>query len=142
LKKARRIAATVLVSKFVRWAESLGPDPAEEAPRKRVIFRNLHNQEYSLWNCECKAMKTDDHLREVIVCLGSSCFARGNSQHLAAIEAYLQSHGLSDEIRVTGRLCQDECKEGPNLTSCSNHYHNVTSAKLREILQQMSTGAH
>ena len=86
-------------------------------------------------------MPTDDELREIIVCLGSSCFARGNSQHLAAIEAYLQNRGLVDQIRVTGRLCEDECKQGPNLTSCGNHYHEVTAARLREILQQLSTGA-
>jgi NADH:ubiquinone oxidoreductase subunit E len=87
-------------------------------------------------------MPSDDDLRELVVCLGSSCFARGNSQHLAAIEAYLQNRGLKDSVRVTGRLCQDECKNGPNLTSCGCHYHEVTAAKLREILQQLCTGAH
>jgi NADH:ubiquinone oxidoreductase subunit E len=87
-------------------------------------------------------MPSDDDLRELIVCLGSSCFARGNAQHLAAIEAYLQNRGMVDAVRVTGRLCQDECKHGPNLTSCGRHYREVTAAKLREILQQLSSGAH
>jgi NADH:ubiquinone oxidoreductase subunit E len=87
-------------------------------------------------------MLSDDELRELVVCLGSSCFARGNAQHLAAIEAYLQNRGLADAVRVTGRLCQDECKQGPNLTSCGKHHHEVTAAKLREILQQLSLGAH
>jgi NADH:ubiquinone oxidoreductase subunit E len=87
-------------------------------------------------------MPSDDEVRELVVCLGSSCFARGNSMNLAAIETYLQNRGLADSVRVTGRLCQDECKHGPNLTSCGEHFHEVTAAKLREILQQLSTGAH
>jgi len=86
-------------------------------------------------------MPTDTELHELVVCLGSSCFARGNSQHLAAIEAFLQSRGLTDDVRVTGRLCQDECKQGPNLTSCGKHHHEVTAATLREILQRLTTGA-
>jgi NADH:ubiquinone oxidoreductase subunit E len=45
-------------------------------------------------------------------------------------------------VCVTGRLCQDECKHGPNLTCCGRHYHEVTATKLREILQQLSSGAH
>jgi NADH:ubiquinone oxidoreductase 24 kD subunit len=87
-------------------------------------------------------MPLDDDHREIVVCLGSSCFARGNSQHLAAIESYLQARGLADSVHVTGRLCQDECKLGPNLTSCGKHYHEVSPVKLREILQQLGTGAH
>lgn len=84
----------------------------------------------------------EEEEREFVVCLGSSCFARGNSQHLAAIEAYLQKHGLTDTVHVTGRLCQDECKQGPNLISCGRHYHRVTASALREILQQLSAGEH
>jgi NADH:ubiquinone oxidoreductase subunit E len=78
---------------------------------------------------------------EVVVCLGSSCFARGNSQNLSTIEAYLQKNGLCGCVQVRGSLCQDECKMGPNLTVCGAHHHEVTIARLREILQQLSNGA-
>jgi len=78
---------------------------------------------------------------EIVVCLGSSCFARGNAQNLAAIEAWLRNHGLEDKVRVTGSLCQDQCKQGPNLTVDGIHHHEVTPAKLREILQQLPIGA-
>ncbi len=85
-------------------------------------------------------MPSDKDTTEVVVCLGSSCFARGNSEHLAAIESYLQNRGLCDCVRVKGSLCQDECKLGPNLTVGGAHHHEVTPAKLREILQQLSGG--
>ncbi|HUB29239.1 MAG TPA: (2Fe-2S) ferredoxin domain-containing protein [Terracidiphilus sp.] len=71
---------------------------------------------------------------EIVVCLGSSCFARGNSQHLAAIEAYLAGHGLQSSVRLAGCLCQDECKQGPNLVVRGEHIHQINPAKLREIL--------
>lgn len=79
---------------------------------------------------------------EVVVCLGSSCFARGNAQNLNALEAYLQSHMLREYVQIRGCLCQDECKLGPNVTVCGTHHHDVTVSKLREILQQLNRGEH
>ena len=81
-------------------------------------------------------MPTDDGLVEIVVCLGSSCFARGNSENLALINSYIDSNGLKASIRLTGRLCQDECKLGPNLIIGGELYHNVNTARLRELLQQ------
>ena len=71
-----------------------------------------------------------------MVCLGSSCFARGNSENLAIINQHVKNHGLSALIRLTGKLCQDQCKQGPNLSIGGEFYHGVTAAKLRELLQQ------
>lgn len=78
---------------------------------------------------------------EVVVCLGSSCFARGNAQNLSALESYLQSHDLCHCVHIRGSLCQDECKQGPNLTIGGTHHHDVNAARLREILQQLNRGA-
>lgn len=79
---------------------------------------------------------------EVVVCLGSSCFARGNAQNLSAVESWLQTHNLSNCVHIRGCLCQDECKQGPNLTVCGTHHHDVNATKLREILQQLNRGEH
>jgi len=73
---------------------------------------------------------------EIVICLGSSCFARGNAQNLAIIEEFLKDHDLKASVRFSGKLCQDECKVGPNLTIAGETYHEVTEVKLREILQQ------
>lgn len=81
-------------------------------------------------------MASEDGVVEIVVCLGSSCFARGNSENLAILNQHVQSHGLSASIRLTGKLCQDECKQGPNLTIGGKFYHGVTAAQLRELLQQ------
>lgn len=77
---------------------------------------------------------------EVVVCLGSSCFARGNAQNLSALESYLQSHNLCNCVHIRGSLCQDECKQGPNLIVSGTHHHEVDATKLREILQRLKRG--
>jgi NADH:ubiquinone oxidoreductase subunit E len=43
---------------------------------------------------------------------------------------------LNASVRLTGRLCQDECRLGPNLTIGGEFHHGVTAARLRELLQQ------
>jgi len=82
-------------------------------------------------------MASDDGVVEIVVCLGSSCFARGNSENLAIINQHVKTHGLNASIRLTGKLCQDQCKEGPNLSIGGECYHGVTAPKLRELLQQL-----
>jgi len=81
-------------------------------------------------------MLPEDSILEIEVCLGSSCFARGNSENLVIINKYVQSHGLDAYVHLTGRLCQDECKQGPNLTIGGECHHNVTTERLRKLLQQ------
>jgi NADH:ubiquinone oxidoreductase subunit E len=86
-------------------------------------------------------MADDIDTADVVVCLGSSCFARGNAQNLAVVEDYLLNHGMQNSVRVTGCLCQDECKRGPNLIVRGEHLHEMNPARLREILLAMSAGA-
>ena len=74
---------------------------------------------------------------EIVVCLGSSCFARGNSENLTLINTFVESHGLKASVRMTGRLCQDECMLGPNLSIGGEIHHGVTTARLRELLQRI-----
>lgn len=81
-------------------------------------------------------MSPDDGLVEIVVCLGSSCFARGNSENLAIINEHVKNQGLNASVRLTGKLCQDQCKLGPNLMIAGELHHGVTSARLRELLQQ------
>ncbi len=85
-------------------------------------------------------MTDDNNAIEVVVCLGSSCFARGNSQNLAAVEEYLLHHGMQNSVRVTGCLCKDECKRGPNVNVGGEHLHEMNPARLREILLALSAG--
>ena len=77
---------------------------------------------------------------EIVVCLGSSCFARGNSKNLAILEEFVQKHPLRAVVRLSGKLCQEECKQGPNVMVDGAMHHEVTGAKLRQILQPSGNG--
>jgi len=49
----------------------------------------------------------------------------------------VQSHGLKAMVRMTGKLCQDECMQGPNLSIDGEVYHGVTPARLLGLLEQL-----
>jgi NADH:ubiquinone oxidoreductase subunit E len=80
-------------------------------------------------------MPQDDGMLEIEVCMGSSCFARGNFENLEIINAYLHDRNLNASVRLTGRLCHDLCKQGPNLSIGGVLHHGVTAEKLRELLE-------
>jgi len=82
-------------------------------------------------------MSSDDKIVDIVVCLGSSCFARGNSEILAVLQQYEQSKGPNASVRLAGCLCQDQCKQGPNLKIDGEFHHNITADRLRELLQQL-----
>ena len=74
---------------------------------------------------------------EIVICLGSSCFARGNAENLAIIQEYAEKHGMKASIRLSGKLCQDQCKEGPNLAIGGQIHHGVSPTTLRGLLHQL-----
>ena len=70
----------------------------------------------------------------ITVCMGSSCFARGNEKNLAFLESYIQEHGLEAEINLAGSLCEGKCAKGPNIIVNGVEYNNVDEAKIEKIL--------
>lgn len=73
----------------------------------------------------------------ITVCMGSSCFARGNQQNLAFIEAFVKSHGLDAQIDLSGARCENKCSHGPNVIINGVEYNSVNEEKLEEILTKL-----
>lgn len=61
------------------------------------------------------------------LCMGSSCFARGNKEILQAIEGFIGEKGLDDRIELEGHLCMGKCAQGPNLRINGVDYSSVSS---------------
>jgi NADH:ubiquinone oxidoreductase subunit E len=61
----------------------------------------------------------------ITICMGSSCFARGNSRNIEVLQDYLGSHTLPPTVELTGHLCQGHCNSGPNVTINGKMYHEV-----------------
>lgn len=70
----------------------------------------------------------------ITLCMGSSCFARGNGRNLEAVRAYLASLGLEAEVELTGLLCENACNRGPNVAIDGNMHHAVDPATLVALL--------
>jgi len=73
---------------------------------------------------------------EITICMGSSCFARGNKNYLTMIEQYLADHGLTETVELSGSRCEDRCTSGPNIRIDGQLYGGLTSERLLELLNR------
>ncbi len=71
---------------------------------------------------------------EITICLGSSCFARGNKKTVQAIEAYIREHNLHDEVFFHGGHCFGECENGPIVKINGQTFNNVDHIGIIDIL--------
>lgn len=71
------------------------------------------------------------------VCMGSSCFARGNLQNLDYLENFIKNNNLDAEIELIGAHCQEKCESGPNIYVNDELYNEVDIKKLQEILNNL-----
>jgi NADH:ubiquinone oxidoreductase subunit E len=73
---------------------------------------------------------------KITVCMGSSCFTRGNAVNADLIRQFVASHKLEDKIRVEGCLCEGKCKQGPNITINGKLFSQVSPEGLEELLKK------
>lgn len=70
------------------------------------------------------------------ICLGSSCFARGNKLILQTIKAFIVKHNLQDELDFRGSHCFGKCQHGPNLNIDGVYFHNISPENIEEVLRE------
>lgn len=75
-------------------------------------------------------------MSEILICMGSSCFARGNNRNLTVIQDFLKRNGLSNRVKLRGDLCHGNCKEGPNLVIDGVRYTEVDANACLDILKK------
>ncbi len=69
------------------------------------------------------------------LCMGSSCYARGNDKILELTNSFLKENNLKDSVDFRGHLCQGNCNHGPNLSIGETRYHEVSPSSIRMILE-------
>lgn len=74
--------------------------------------------------------------RKIILCLGSSCFSRGNNELVDIIQKFIRQHNLSDKVSFSGDHCFGNCSQGPNLKIGSKLIEQVNSANIEQILKE------
>lgn len=73
----------------------------------------------------------------ITVCMGSSCFARGNASNLEFIENYIKENGLEADIDLAGSRCEGKCVTGPNIIINGIEYTEVDEKKLKQTLDEL-----
>ncbi len=73
---------------------------------------------------------------ELVVCMGSACFSRGNIKALDLIQGYLKEHGLERDVQVTGTLCQDRCRQGPNVMVHGECFCGMEPKAILQLLEE------
>lgn len=73
---------------------------------------------------------------KVQICMGSSCFSRGNSKTLSSINEFLEQNGLQSEVSVCGSLCEGKCSTGPHIKVNGVMYDGITPETAIDILKR------
>ncbi|MDA3890271.1 MAG: (2Fe-2S) ferredoxin domain-containing protein [Salinivirgaceae bacterium] len=71
---------------------------------------------------------------EITICLGSSCFARGNKKTVAAIQTYIEEHNLAEKVNLRGGHCFGNCDKGPTIKINKKFFENIDPANIIDIL--------
>ncbi|HAH59936.1 MAG: NAD(P)H-dependent oxidoreductase subunit E [Lentimicrobiaceae bacterium] len=78
---------------------------------------------------------------QIIICMGSSCFSRGNRVNLELIKAWLSERKIEAEVGFKGQLCTGLCNKGPVLIINEHVYQEVHPANVINILKTAFSGA-
>ena len=74
---------------------------------------------------------------ELVICMGSACFARGNSRAVETVRECLRSMQRENDVKVTGTLCQNLCRQGPNLSFDGECHCGVETSTLPDLLEDL-----
>lgn len=75
-------------------------------------------------------------LHLITICMGSSCFCRGNNRNVELIQAFLKEANCTESCKLDGHLCQGMCKSGPNVDIDGEHFREVDPVSLIGLLNQ------
>ncbi len=71
---------------------------------------------------------------KIVLCMGSSCFTRGNNRNVDIIKKYVEDRDIQAEIE--GSLCEDDCMNGPHVRINGEKVSGVTEENILQILRE------
>jgi len=74
---------------------------------------------------------------KITICMGSSCFIRGNRENLEAIKKYIAKNKLDADVELVGELCANKCSKGPNIYINEELYSGLNSNSIINILEDI-----
>jgi len=73
----------------------------------------------------------------ITICMGSSCFSRGNNLNAEIIERFLREHKLDTQVEIRGCLCSEHCKTGPNILIGDKLINGVQPNMINDLLEHL-----
>jgi len=70
------------------------------------------------------------------ICMGSSCFSRGNGKTLKTIQNYLKEHQLEGDVVLKGNHCFGECHKGPVVKINDTLHENINEDNILLLLNK------
>lgn len=76
-------------------------------------------------------------MNEIKICMGSSCYARGNDENIETLENYINEHKEDSKIELIGLRCTNKCEKGPVIIINGKEYCNISYLELKKILEEL-----
>lgn len=73
--------------------------------------------------------------RNIQICMGSSCFSRGNNEMISEIQKFIRQNNLQDKVNFCGDHCFSDCSEGPNLRVGEQIIKKISKETIHDILK-------
>lgn len=70
------------------------------------------------------------------ICLGSSCFSRGNREVVQVIRDYLRKNHLDDKVVLRGARCMNRCSEGPFIIINGRTFTGTGIQDIEKLLEK------
>lgn len=76
---------------------------------------------------------------KIVICIGSSCFSRGNSRNVDVAENFMKERGIVDDvdIDICGGLCAGKCADGPNVIVNGQIFNHVDGGVMLDLLNRL-----
>ncbi len=84
-----------------------------------------------------KKIEGDAVLHEIVMCMGSACFTRGNNRSVEIVREYLEVNGLEAKVVFKGCLCTNRCKAAPVIIIDQHSFEKVAPQSVAEILKHV-----
>lgn len=79
-------------------------------------------------------------ITSITICMGSSCFSRGNNRNIEIIQDFLSQGGLVSPPELAGHHCEGHCTQGPNIAINGKVHHAVSPVAVTGLLLQYRQG--
>jgi NADH:ubiquinone oxidoreductase subunit E len=76
----------------------------------------------------------DENKAIITICMGSSCFSRGNRRMIQIIQDFLKSRLLEENVILKGAHCMGACEKGPVMKLNDSTVYKITAENLEDIL--------